>query len=127
MPQANVLSLGIILGWVSSLLVAVSFLPALEGMGIGGIFMIFGVFTVLALTLVIMTMVRRGRKRRVRGGGVHCAGTPALIIMMMEWGGGREGNQFMGSRVSMPLLERGEGCGVIGRNRDQQPYLGHAI
>ncbi|GAX76529.1 hypothetical protein CEUSTIGMA_g3975.t1 [Chlamydomonas eustigma] len=55
--KAHVSSLGVILGWTCSLLVAVSFLPALEGIGIGGIFMIFGVFSVLALTLVLMMMV----------------------------------------------------------------------
>lgn len=46
-----------ILGWSCSLLVAVSFLTALQGLGIGGIFMVFGVFSVIALTMVIMIAV----------------------------------------------------------------------
>ena len=58
LPQAPVASLGVLISWACSLMVAVSFLPALQGMGIGGIFMIFGVFTVLGLTLVATTAVR---------------------------------------------------------------------
>ena len=59
--QAPVASLGVLVSWACSLLVAVSFLPALQGLGIGGVFMIFGVFTVLGLTLVATTAVGVGR------------------------------------------------------------------
>jgi len=52
----------VILGWACSLLVAISFLTALQGMGIGGIFMIFGVFSVVALTVVVMIAVRWGAR-----------------------------------------------------------------